>query len=45
MEYLEEEKNVAIADMNDAANASLLTNAILTGDSIADVTGITSQDI
>lgn len=42
---LEEEKQNAIADMTEAGNKSLIDNAILTGDTITDVTGITSEEL
>lgn len=42
---LEEEKQNAIADMTEAGNKSLIDNAILTGDTITDVTGITSEKL
>lgn len=45
IKFLEEEKQVAIADMTQAGNESLLTSAILTGDTITDLTGLTSEDI
>lgn len=42
---LEEEKQNAIADMTEAGNKNLIDNAILTGDTITDVTGITSEEL
>jgi len=42
---LEEEKQVAVSDMTEAGNESLLTNAILMGDTITDLTGLTSEEI
>lgn len=45
VKYLEEEKQNAIKDMNEAGNKALLDNAILTGDAVADITGITSEDL
>lgn len=45
IKYLEEEKQVAISDMTQAGNESLLTDAILMGDTITDLTGLTSEDI
>lgn len=45
IKYLEEEKQVAVADMTQAGNESLLTDAILMGDTITDLTGLTSDEI
>lgn len=45
IKYLEEEKQVAVSDMTEAGNESLLTNAILMGDTITDLTGLTSEEI
>lgn len=45
IKYLEEEKQVAIADMTEAGNASLFTAAVIMGDELTDLTGITSEDI
>lgn len=45
IKYLEEEKQVAIKDMTDAGNASLLASAVIMGDELTDLTGITSEDI
>nr|DAK07901.1 MAG TPA: hypothetical protein [Caudoviricetes sp.] len=42
---LEEEKQNAIADMTEAGDKNLIDNAILTGDTITDVTGITSEEL
>lgn len=45
IKYLEEEKQNAIADMTEAGNKNLIDNAIITGDTITDLTGITSEDL
>lgn len=45
IKYLEEEKQNAIADMTEAGNKSLIDNAIITGDTITDLTGITSEEL
>lgn len=45
IKYLEEEKQIAIEDMTQAGNESLLDMAIVSGDEISDLTGITSQEI
>lgn len=45
IKYLEEEKNVAIADMNEAGNKALLDMAILYGDKVSDLTGLTAEDV
>lgn len=45
IKFLEEEKQVAIADMTEAGNASLFTSAVVLGDEITDLTGITAEDI
>ena len=45
IKFLEEEKNVAIKDMTEAGNAGLFTSAVLMGDELTDLTGMTSQDI
>lgn len=45
IKFLEEEKQNAIADMTEAGNKNLIDNAILTGDTITDVTGITSEEL
>lgn len=45
IKYLEEEKQNAIADMTEAGNKNLIDNAIITGDTITDLTGITSEEL
>ena len=45
VKYLETEKQVAVSDMTQAGNESLIANAIITGDTISDITGLTSEDI
>ncbi len=45
IKYLEEEKQVAIADMTQAGNESLLTDAILMGDELTDLTGLTAEEV
>lgn len=45
IKYLEEEKQIAIGDMTEAGNASLFTAAVLMGDELTDLTGLTSKDI
>lgn len=45
IKYLEEEKQNAIADMTEAGNKSLIDNAIITGDTITDLTGITTEEL
>lgn len=45
IKFLEEEKQIAIKDMTQAGNESLLTDAILMGDTITDLTGLTSADV
>lgn len=45
IKYLEEEKQVAIADMTEAGNASLFSAAVVMGDKLTDLTGITADDI
>lgn len=45
IKYLEEEKQVAIADMTEAGNASLFTAAVIMGDELTDLTGMTAEDI
>lgn len=42
---LENEKQVAIADMTEAGNKSLFDMAVVAGDEVSDLTGITSQEI
>jgi methyl-accepting chemotaxis protein len=42
---LENEKQVAIADMTEAGNKSLIDNAVITGDTVSDLTGVTADDI
>jgi hypothetical protein len=43
--YLENEKQVAVADMTEAGNKNLIDNAIITGDTVSDLTGITADEI
>lgn len=45
IKYLEEEKQNAIADMTEAGNKNLIDNAIITGDTITDLTGITTEEL
>ena len=45
IKYLEEEKQNAISDMTEAGNKSLIDNAIITGDTITDLTGVTAEEI
>lgn len=45
IKYLEEEKQNAIADMTEAGNKNLIDNAIITGDTIIDLTGITTEEL
>lgn len=45
IKFLEEEKQVAISDMTEAGNAALFATAVIMGDKITDLTGITSEDI
>lgn len=45
IKYLEEEKQNAIADMTEAGNKNLIDNAIITGDTITDLTGITAEEL
>lgn len=45
IKYLEKEKQNAIADMTEAGNKNLIDNAIITGDTITDLTGITTEEL
>ena len=45
VKYLEEEKQNAISDMTEAGNKNLIDNAIITGDTITDLTGVTAEEI
>ena len=45
IKYLEEEKQNAISDMTEAGNKNLIDNAIITGDTITDLTGVTAEEI
>lgn len=45
IKYLEEEKQNAIADMTEAGNKNLIDNAIITGDTITDLTGIITEEL
>lgn len=45
IKYLEEEKQNVIADMTEAGNKNLIDNAIITGDTITDLTGITTEEL
>lgn len=45
VKYLEEEKQNAISDMTEAGNKNLIDNAIITGDTITDLTGVTVEEI
>lgn len=45
IKYLENEKQVAIADMNEAGNNLLLDSALSTGADLSDITGLTADDI
>lgn len=45
IKYLEEEKQVAIKDMTDAGNASMISIALATGGQLEELTGITADDI
>lgn len=45
IKYLENEKQVAIADMNEAGNELLLDSALSTGADLSDITGLTADDI
>lgn len=45
IKFLEEEKQVSIQDMTEAGNALLFATAVQMGDDLADLTGMTSQDI
>lgn len=45
IKYLEEEKQNAIADMTEAGNKNLIDNAIITGDTITGLTGITTEEL
>lgn len=45
IKYFEEEKQNAIADMTEAGNKNLIDNAIITGDTITDLTGITTEEL
>lgn len=45
IKYLEDEKNIALKDMNEAGNQELFHLAAVAGDEIADITGIKGEDI
>lgn len=45
IKYLENEKQIAIADMTQAGNEGLVDAAIVVGDTISDLTGLTTEDI
>lgn len=45
IKYLENEKQVAIADMTEAGNKDLFDMAVLLGDEVSDLTGLTSENI
>lgn len=45
IKYLEEEKQNAISDISEAGNKNLIDNAILTGDTITDLTGLTAEEL
>lgn len=45
IKYLEEEKQIAISDMTEAGNANLFAAAVIMGDELTDLTGMTSDDI
>lgn len=45
VKYLEEEKQNAISDMTEAGDKNLIDNAIITGDTITDLTGVTAEEI
>lgn len=45
IEYLEREKQIAIKDMTEEGNQFLIHAAIVAGDTITDLTGLTAEDI
>ncbi len=45
IKYLENEKQIAIADMTEAGNKDLFDMAVLLGDEVSDLTGLTSDNI
>ena len=45
VKYLENEKQIAIADMTEAGNKDLFDMAVLLGDEVSDLTGLTSENI
>lgn len=45
IKYLEEEKQVAIKDMTEAGTKHMIDMAILLGDTVADLTGLTKEEV